>query len=157
MPIKQLSAIILILILPIGKLFAASNGGGEPSAQLYNLTIKVLHARSNHGKIMALLFRNKDGFPDDQVSAHRQGTALINNNDAEIVFRNLEPGVYAIALFHDENNDSILNKHWYGKPKEGVATSNDVMHKLSAPTFEECSFKFNGDRKISLPLHYFDD
>jgi len=127
----------------------------QPPAKV-DLTIEIQHLHSNQGKIMALLFRAAKGFPDDAINAHRQGMAQINEKTSEIVFRKLEPGNYAIALFHDENDDSKLNKHWYGKPEEGVATSNNIIPRFGAPSYEDCQFTINSDMKIVLNMHYFD-
>lgn len=127
----------------------------KASAQV-SLTVDIKRLHSNKGKIIALLFQNKEGFPNDAVNAHRRGTATITNLSSQIVFQNLQPGNYAIALFHDENSDSILNKHWYGKPIEGVATSNNVFHRFSAPDYDESQFKLKENLKIDITMHYFD-
>ena len=50
-------------------------------------------------------------------------------------------GEYAIALWHDENNDGKLNKNWLGMPTEGYGFSNNVFGAFGPPDYEECTFK----------------
>jgi len=159
----NISLVLCLYLLPISNgSFAATNPANKLTAtsskanDQITLTIDVKRIRSSHGKIMALLFDQKDGFPSDAVSAHSKGKATINNLSSQIVFQHLQPGNYAIALFHDENDDSKLNKHWYGKPMEGVATSNNIVHHFSAPSYEECRFTLDRDMKVEVQLHYFD-
>ena len=151
--IKSTCIILLILMTNSNNVSAAS--ASAPQSANSKLIVEI-HTRNNQGKIMALLFNKEKGFPNDAISAHRQGIGEIHNMNAEIVFQQLQAGNYALVLFHDENNDSKLNKHWYGKPEEGVATSNNVIPRFSSPTFEECRFYLSGDLKINLAIHYFD-
>jgi len=134
-----------------------SGAHSQSTSNMATLAIRITNLKSNQGKVMALLFANDLGFPDDPIVAHRQGFGKIADGGSEIVFQNLKYGTYAFTIFHDENDDSKLNKHWYGKPEEGVATSNDITPKFRPPSFKECSFQFTGDSKISVAIHYLDD
>ena len=37
-----------------------------------------------------------------------------------IVFADLPPGLYAVVVFHDENDDSQFNKGMFGRPHGAV-------------------------------------
>ena len=46
---------------------------------------------------------------------------------------NLEPGDYAVAIYHDENGNGQLDKRLFGIPKEPYGFSNNYRPRLSAP------------------------
>lgn len=146
----------VLTICLINNAHAGEEQVSSPFPSNANLTVSIQNLRSNQGRILALLFNRDAGFPGDQASAHRRGSALIQNKTAVITFQHLEAGEYALVLFHDENNDSILNKTWYGKPKEGVATSNNVESRFGPPKFEDCKFQFKANAQLSVKLRYYD-
>lgn len=143
----NLSVIIACLSVPSSVLATSTN-------RLISLTVKIDNLHSDRGKIMAFLFQHAEGFPNDPINAHRQRIARIHERKAEIIIPNLKAGNYALALFHDENNDSKLNTTWFGKPKEGVGTSNNVVRRFSAPDFEDCQFTLTQSQTINIKVHY---
>jgi len=64
-------------------------------------------------------------------------------------------GEYAIALYHDENNNGKCDRNFFGIPKEGFAFSNNVKPFLSAPSFKSCKFSVPQRKKISITLLHF--
>lgn len=53
-----------------------------------------------------------------------------------------EPGMYAVAGYHDRNGNRKINKKWDMTPKEPVGISNGAeMRGLKVPKFEEASFE----------------
>ena len=70
-------------------------------------------------------------------------------------FEGLAAGEYAVAMYHDENNDTQFNKGIFGIPKEGYGVSNNVVHKLRAPNFEEARFQLTtGTKEVRIRVHY---
>jgi uncharacterized protein (DUF2141 family) len=45
------------------------------------------------------------------------------------------PGVYAIALYHDENGDTSFNRSGIGLPKEGWGFTNNPPTLMGLPSF----------------------
>jgi uncharacterized protein (DUF2141 family) len=54
-------------------------------------------------------------------------------------------GKYAVAAYHDENDNHKFDRNWMGLPTEGFGVSNNPPIFLAAPTFEESSFDVRGD------------
>jgi uncharacterized protein (DUF2141 family) len=76
--------------------------------------------------------------------------------DVTAVIHDIPPGVYAIASFQDENDDTHLNKNFFGKPIEGLGFSRDPVLHLSPPKFDQCAVRIGpGDGVMSLTLHYY--
>jgi uncharacterized protein (DUF2141 family) len=53
----------------------------------------------------------------------------------ELRLRNVKPGTYAIAVFHDRNGNGKLDRSFIGLPSEPYGFSNDVGRR-GAPSFE---------------------
>lgn len=51
------------------------------------------------------------------------------------------PGTYAIAVYHDADNDGKFDRNWIGLPTEGWGFSNDPPRSFGVPTFASVSFK----------------
>jgi uncharacterized protein (DUF2141 family) len=72
-----------------------------------------------------------------------------------VVFTNLNPGAYAVIVFHDENDNSRLDKNAWGVPTEGYGFSNNAEGFLAAPSFEDASVLLDSpDRAITITLKY---
>ncbi len=67
-------------------------------------------------------------------------------------FDNLPVGTYAIAIFHDSNNNKKLDKNWVGIPKEGYGFSNNVFGTFGPPSFQEASFKVKANNTTNLKI-----
>ena len=65
----------------------------------------------------------------------------------------LTPGIYAVAVFHDENLNDIFDQGIFGIPLENYGFSNDARGFFSAPDFEDAKFQVRGQRtEISIEL-----
>lgn len=53
----------------------------------------------------------------------------------------ISPGTYAVKVFHDVNDNGVLDANWIGIPKEPYGFSNDAMGTFGPPSFEQASFK----------------
>ena len=65
------------------------------------------------------------------------------------------PGKYAVAIYHDENANLKFDRHWYGKPKEGYAFSNNAKGRLGPPSHTAAAFTVEGDEaEIHVRMRY---
>ena len=67
-------------------------------------------------------------------------------------FSNVEPGTYAIAVVHDENGNGKLDKNFVGVPSEGYGVSNNKTYALSAPKWDESTFKLGATESKALQV-----
>ena len=77
----------------------------------YCLTIEVENLRNSKGVLQVALY-NKDGsIPDEQYkNYYKIQTTNIESGKAEITFKNLPKGKYAINILHDENKNGKIDK-----------------------------------------------
>jgi uncharacterized protein (DUF2141 family) len=73
------------------------------------------------------------------------------------VVLNIEPGVYAVQAFHDENDNLDLDRNMIGWPKEGMGFSNDAPMRYGPPSFEDAAIEIEAaGASTRLRLRYFD-
>jgi uncharacterized protein (DUF2141 family) len=121
------------------------------------LTVRVTGARNTKGKIGVTLFQNAQGFPDDTSKAIRQDSVEIDPKtmSAQVTFKDLPQGTFAISVLHDENGNGKMDKNFVGMPKEGYGASNNPSKKRRAPTFDEAKFSLNtSEQAIEITLIY---
>ncbi len=66
----------------------------------------------------------------------------------EAYLSDLPFGTYAIALFHDINNNGEMDRNFFGIPSEPYAFSQPPRTKWRLPRFEEVQFRFQKDGQV---------
>ncbi|MCG8602369.1 MAG: DUF2141 domain-containing protein [Verrucomicrobiales bacterium] len=56
------------------------------------------------------------------------------------VMKGLKPGVYAVAVIWDQNNNGILDTGAFKRPKEPYGFSLNPKVQFGPPKYEECTF-----------------
>jgi uncharacterized protein (DUF2141 family) len=74
----------------------------------------------------------------------------VKASTATVTFNHLKPGIYAVTVYHDENNNGQFDMSVFGA--EGFAASNGVV---GPPTFAGAAVKVTGDRKLTLTMIYY--
>jgi len=71
-----------------------------------------------------------------------------------IVINNLNYGDYAIALFHDLNNNGTLDVNWLGIPIEPYAFSKPLSSKWKIPSFWDVKINlYQSQKTINTKLN----
>jgi uncharacterized protein (DUF2141 family) len=103
-----------------------------------DLVVTIDGLRSDKGNVRLGLFR-KDGWLDD---ARTVGHAVVRATlPTRIVLPNVPPGVYGIAVFHDENGNGKHDTNFLGLPLEGYGFSRDAPIMLGPPKFDDAMFE----------------
>lgn len=93
-------------------------------------------------------YTSADGFPNDTKKAVATANAKPKDGKATCSFAGVAPGGYAVALFHDENDNAKMDTNFIGIPKEGYGFSNNARGRLSAPTFEQAAFSLKAVAEV---------
>ena len=129
--------------------FANSN------ADTYSVTIEVKNLRNAKGIVQFALY-NKDGsIPDEQYkNYYKIQTTNIESGKAEITFKNLPKGKYAVNILHDENKNGKIDKGLI-LPKEGIGFSKyQSIGLTNRPNFKKASFDLFQDKEIKVKVIY---
>ncbi|MDQ3245816.1 MAG: DUF2141 domain-containing protein [Pseudomonadota bacterium] len=107
-------------------------GAGAPKA---TLDVDVAGLRDSRGLVQACLSRDPRYFPDcsrDPASVKVSVSAAA----PKLRFTGVEPGRYALSVFHDANANRRLDM-LLGIPKEGFGFSRNPRVRFGAPKFEQ--------------------
>ncbi len=140
------------VILCLFALFTSFIGPSTPESK-FDLHVSVSAVGSSKGWIEFALYRNPDTFAKVGTT-YRLSRADAQKGMVNYTFKDLEAGKYAVVVYHDVNQNKICDKNFFGVPTEGYAFSNNVRPNLSVPSFEDCSFKFQQDRNVSIKMVY---
>ena len=140
------------VIICLFALFTSFVGSSTPESK-FDLHVSVSAVGSPKGWIEFELYRNPDAFAKVGTT-YRLSRADAQKGMVNYTFKDLEAGKYAVVVYHDVNQNKICDKNFFGVPTEGYAFSNNVRPNLSVPSFEDCSFKFQQDRNISIKMVY---
>jgi uncharacterized protein (DUF2141 family) len=120
-----------------------------------NLTVMVDGLKNKNGQVCASIFAQSNGFPGQKERAIASQCIRSNNLDKGFKFDNLNPGSYAVALFHDANSDGKLNTGLFGIPSEGMGCSRNPRGLTGAPRFQDAVIMVVGQNNvIQVQLNY---
>jgi uncharacterized protein (DUF2141 family) len=131
--------------------------GGATWAEPKGATVEARMSafKNDRGKVVVGLFKKTDEFPDINKKATMRGSVKIKNRKATYKFKNVKPGVWAIAVYHDENNNGKLDTNFLGIPKEGWGASRNPRPRMGAPDFDDAKFTVKaGDRAFRIKITY---
>lgn len=161
---KRLPAALTLLAVSVAALSVAQAQKSTLTAAPATLTLTITGLRSTKGTLRVALFdatSEGKGYPADAKAARESRLlelATVGGKSATqttLTFPALPAGTYAIAVLHDENSNNKMDMHWYGKPKEGSAASNDPRPKTRAPRFGEAKFELPGaDKSLQVKMWY---
>jgi len=119
----------------------------------FNIDVQVTGVASHLGVIKIALYQDASQFGS---MTHYLDAAAFDAKKEPLFhrFENLSPGIYAVAVVHDENANGILDRNFFGIPVEGYgfSTNPDVMFR--APAFHDCRFELESDTNLTVMMRY---
>ena len=115
------------------------------------LKITVKNVKGEDGMVLLALYNSEDGFMKKEI---KNLQVPILNGEATALFKDVDPGTYAISVMHDTNNNKELDSNLFGIPKEGFGFSNDAMGMFGPPDFKKASFEHDGKKELVISLRY---
>jgi uncharacterized protein (DUF2141 family) len=118
-----------------------------------NLEVTVQNIKEKKGTIRVGLFTNEKDF----LKKATEGKVVKASGEEIIVsFNNLKPGIYAVSVIHDENENGELDSNFMGIPKEGFGFGNNAMGSFGPPSFDEAKVIIDKDPvKQVVKLKYY--
>jgi uncharacterized protein (DUF2141 family) len=119
-----------------------------------DLTIKVNNILKQDNFIRVAIYNNASDFPGNYVNAIETVNVPVTGTTQTITIKNLKPDTYAISLFHDTNDNEILDTNSIGIPREPFGFSNNPR-LFGPPKFHKCKFKFTESMTKTIYLKRF--
>ncbi len=124
------------------------------SGQEYALTVHVSNIKEKKGKMIVSIFNNLNDYLKEGKEYCKK-IIVVKDSIVKFTFKKLPKGAYAVALFHDVNEDGKCNKTLIGIPKEGFGFSKNKKPFIGAPSFDDVKIDLNQDKSIIINLiHY---
>ncbi len=121
-----------------------------------SLNVAIAGLKNSQGQVRFSLFNSAQGFPGGGEQAIAKGSTSAADATPTFTFENLQPGQYAVAVFHDVNGDGVLNRGLMGIPREGFGFSQNPKLLMGAPSFKRAAITVdNGCLEICIQLKYF--
>lgn len=121
------------------------------AAQADSLSITISSIADAQGQLMIELVAGESGFNEQQPSAASfilpavEGSVTVST-DA------LDPGEYAIRMFHDQNGNGKMDTNLVGIPKEPYGFSNSAKGSFGPPKWKAVKFTIDGDTEQTIDL-----
>jgi uncharacterized protein (DUF2141 family) len=134
-----------------------SDSGAQPGKppERFPLTVSVSELENDKGRVAVALFASADDFPDQKRALSGQLTR-IQKGRASVTFPALLPGRYAVAVLHDENENSKMDFNFLGMPLEGYGFSNDASAPFGPPSFDDAAFRLRARPSVvAVKVRYF--
>ncbi|MDE2059490.1 MAG: DUF2141 domain-containing protein [candidate division NC10 bacterium] len=119
------------------------------------IEVRVHGVRNDRGNIMFILYGDN---PDDFLAKGK--TILKQRTPAKrgtVAFCVIVPkaGMYAAAVYHDENANGKFDRNWIGLPGEGGGFSNNPTQFLVIPSHSQVAFHVsNSQTRLEIQLIY---
>jgi uncharacterized protein (DUF2141 family) len=126
-----------------------------PAAPPAHLTITVNGVHSSTGTVFIAVYDSDSSFmnqPQAKVRARSKAT----KGQMTFVIPYLPKGNYAVASYHDENDNGKMDANSLGIPTEGYGFSNDAQGNAGPPKYSQAAFEFDGktDKTVAFSLNY---
>jgi uncharacterized protein (DUF2141 family) len=115
-----------------------------------NIEVSFSGLRNAKGQLLVCLATNPKSFPDCSKDPGAQKKSISAANGASVRFSNVSPGTYAIAVVHDENNNTKMDLALF-LPKEGWGLSRNPKTRMGKPKFANSAFVV-GDQDLRFPV-----
>lgn len=118
------------------------------------VNVNISGMRNLKGQIMICLTRNAKAFPDCSNDGDARKLLVPAANASSILFKDVAPGTYAVAIVHDENKNNKMDLRLF-IPKEGFAFSRNPTITVGPPKFRNAAFVVGDtDLKQSVRMKY---
>lgn len=127
---------------------------GPLTVQAIDLQVNIVGLRNAQGQVRVALFDRGDTFPegDHPLAAAR---AKAQPGTVTTSLTGLQPGTYAVSVYHDENDNGRMDKNILGVPREGYGFSNDARATGGPPSFAKAAFTLDEEHTvITITLQY---
>tara|TARA_B100000686_G_C16711457_1_gene929402 strand:+ start:1117 stop:1527 length:411 start_codon:yes stop_codon:yes gene_type:complete len=123
-----------------------------PAKAFTHGTIIIGQVEHNNGYIDVKIYADKETFLKEELaveSIRKKAT----KGQTIVPLSKIHEGIFAVVVYHDEDNDGKLKTGFFWRPKEGFAFSNNYMPK-GPPKFNKAKIFLKHGEPIIINLNY---
>lgn len=121
-----------------------------PKTGMGALIVNLSNVDTPSGRIRVGLYNRGNFLTSTYITARSVGVNAKGN--ATVIFNELLYGEYAIAVYHDINDNRSLDKNGLGIPQEPYAFSNNFKVYMRPPNYDEVKINFQQPLTLDLKL-----
>lgn len=139
-----MKTIIITLALTFSHLITMAQATAETAiSNETSITVNVA-VKSDQGNVIFGLYDEATFMKSEPLLGLE---SEIVDGKATATFKDIPPGFYAVALFHDKNGNKQMDFEPNGMPIEMYGVSNNVM-SMGPPLWSDSKFEVNGEPLI---------
>jgi uncharacterized protein (DUF2141 family) len=108
-----------------------------------DIVVDITGLEDDSGVVRCALHTKSDWL--DTADAQRRTEASPDSGEATCRFEGIEAGTYAVATYHDRDDDGEMDSNLLGIPSEPVCASNNPSASMGPPSFEDAKFRHGGE------------
>ncbi len=116
-----------------------------------DLTIRLDNAPED-GQLVFQVYDAADAFGDFRDPADE--VVMPARGDGDYQLSGISDGKIAVLVYHDENDNGLIDKNFIGIPRENLALSNDYRPK-GPPSFSKASFDMEPGQSASIDMEMY--
>ena len=119
--------------------------GQENQKKIATLEVHIDGLQNNKGKVLVALNNSEENYSDHGGEAYKGAFSEISDKKAAVIFKDLPFGVYAVKVFHDENNNGELDSNFMHIPQEPYGFSNNARGTFGPASWQDAKFEIKTD------------
>ncbi len=139
---------LLYISVMLGFMFPLSASEGKQEAEL---TIYLPNLDCKDGSVMIAIYAPADNFLSDEASTTLR-IPCDEVNEKKVSLKLTIGTAYAVAVYHDKNDNLQLDKNFFRYPSEPFGFSNNPGILTGAPSFDDTKFAFDQEMKLTIRL-----
>lgn len=125
---------------------------GLQAAKAAEITLTINGVESAQGRMMIAVYDSEAAF--DKTDAVRAMSIRPVAGSMTVPIADLEPGEYAVMLFHDVDGNEKLDTNMLGMPREPWGGSLEGKSVFGAPGWDDTRFSLGADgRAVRIDLN----
>jgi uncharacterized protein (DUF2141 family) len=137
----------LFLVLFSCFTFISSISAQEKTGELI---VEIQNLKTDKGKLLVGLYDSKNNWLGQSIMGE---VSDIKNGKAQVTFKDVPYGSYAISSYQDENENNELDAGLFGIPKEPYASSRGAKGTFGPPKWNDAVFKVEAQSTTEIILY----
>ena len=134
--------VVVSLVVVTGLVSLAPAPASSDEGHCIHLTVSKV--RSAEGVVLVAVFADEESYQTQETLAARARIPAAEGSVSTSLC-SLPPGTYAVSVFHDVDDDEVLDTNRIGVPTEDFGFSNGAKARFGKPSFDKVSFPLDTD------------